>query len=147
MVLQLKGSNEKSYEIYLMMCLSRKKDRHLFTGQRSPLNLNTQSHAHTHTYTHTHFKSNTCECQLVPVNVTYPCEREATGQEAKGMHWADPRWVLSGCCCLKLGKASIAQVPATAAGGVIDRCDREDIDGSKRSLIEQTCLLQTDFHS
>lgn len=119
MLLQLKGPNEKPHEIYLRMCLSRKKGRHLFTGQRTP-----PTKTHNHIHTHTHFKINTCECQWVPVNVTYPCEREATGQAAKGMHWADPRWVLSGCSCLKLGKASIEQVPATAAGGVIGVTER-----------------------
>lgn len=70
------------------------------------------------------------------MDVTYPCGREAIGQAAKGVHLADPRWVLSACSCLKLGKASIEQVTAAAAGGVIDRCDREAIDGSRRSLTE-----------
>lgn len=50
MVLQLKGSNEKPYEMYLRMCLSRKKGRHLFTGKRTPPT-KTHKHMHTHTLT------------------------------------------------------------------------------------------------
>ena len=113
------------------VCLGKKAGIYSLVKGLPPL-----KHTITRAGAHTHFKINTCECHWVPVDVTYPCEREATGQTAKGMHGADPRWVLSGCSCLKLGKASIEQVPATAAGGVIDRCDREDINGSKRSLIE-----------
>ena len=67
---------------------------------------------------------------------TYPRGRDAIGQPAKGVHWADPRWVLSACSCLELGEASTEQVTAAAAGGVTDRCDREEIDGSRRSLAE-----------
>ena len=112
MVLQLKGSN-RSHMKYISGCVWLGKKAGIYSLVKGLPQLK-----HTSTCTHSHLlQDQHVWVPWVPVDGTYPRGREAIGQAAKGVHCADPRWVLWACSCLELGEASTEQVTAAAAGG------------------------------
>ena len=77
---------------YIFVYVSEtKKGRHLSTG---PYSLVKGSPTNTNILTHTLQYSTYVSAKWVPVNVIHPCETEAIGQAAKGMHWAKLTWLM-----------------------------------------------------